>query len=264
MSCRSLPRLVTGCLIASVLPAACAPAPVFDDRIGIEGTPREPGSLAGTFAMRATGADIVITPIGDVDAAGTTYYLGHRTWDGTAYAVTLDVCSVINSESGGLLITTTDETVRAIPTVEALLHVDHATGAFEQDLAIELWGLRADAALPESDDDENVWDMDADGKVGVTGIASGIVSGEVYFVQRKTIALSGVTTKDGALGLADVVKKSRTLDATEELLKGQAERKPQPDPKESWFFEVPLDDAADCEDVVQAREDGDLPRLPPF
>ncbi len=265
MSRARLSLALSGCLNASVLlPAGCAPPPVFDDRIGVEGTPREAGSLAGTFALKVTAADIVITPIGDVEAAGTAYYLGTRTWDGTDYTATLNVCSVVNSESAGLLITTPDDTVRTIPTVAATLHVDHATGAFEQDLAVELWGLRADAALPESADDENVWDMDDDGNVGVTGTASGIVSGEVYFVQRKSIVLSGVATEDGALGLADVVKKTKTLDATEETLKGQAERKPHPDPKASWFFEAPLAEGAGCDDVVQAREDEDLPRLAPF
>lgn len=244
--------------------SACAPAPVVDDRIGVEGVPREPGSLAGTYAVKSVGLDLVVSPVGDVEAGGTTYSLATRVVDGDAYATTMRVCSVVNAESGGLLITTPDETVRRIAPFTTRTTVDHAAGGYEQDEALELWGLREDGPLPESADDEDVYDMDEDGRVGTTGFASGIVTGEVYFVQRKSIALSGVTTEDGAIGLATIVKKSRTLDATDELLKGQAERKPHPDPTASWFAEVRLDDGADCDDVVAAREDGRLPRLQPF
>lgn len=176
----------------------------------------------------------------------------------------MQVCSVINSESAGLLITTPDDLVRRIPAFTTTLHVDHGGGVYEQDEAVELWALRDDGPLPDDATDASVYDMDEDGHPGATGIASGIVSGEVYFVQRKTVAYSGVTTADGALGIATVVKQSRTLDATNEQLKGQAERKPALDPKDSWFAEVPLADGADCDDVVDARESEALPRVRPF
>ena len=77
--------------------------------------------------------------------------------------------------------------------------------------------------MPTDGTDPRIIDMDADGKPGATLLASGIATGEIYFAQRKTLSLTGVVRgADESFGLLTHKKEQLVIDATSELLKGEA------------------------------------------
>jgi hypothetical protein len=257
---------------AGVVTAAC-PAPYYDDDIGLDGVPTTAGVLAGRFALQSTAVDQAEVAIfGKIDTGGITASLVTRTWRGgdepDAYDEAIEVCGVENFETAGLTTVNTPATIRSIPTSQAVLRVDHATGAFTREPYREYWAVRDlddDDALPTNKDSSVYYDMDDDGNPGTTVQASGLVNGEVYVAQRKTVDQRGVVRGDDeSVGLSRVKKEGLILEATNDLLKTEAPRLPHPDPKQSWWMEVRLRDDDGCRAVLDAQESGELPRIAPF
>jgi hypothetical protein len=246
--------------------------PIYDDTIGREGVPTEPGSLAGMFAMESTAIDKANAPVfGKVDAGSVSYALVQRRWrsdEPNLYDEDITVCDVVNFEVAGITTVNTPDTIAGIPTSQAVLTVEHETGSFVRGTYREFWaveGLSNDDAFPSDVDADVFYDADADGHPGTTVTASGLVSGDVYVAQRKTVDHHGVVQgTDSSLGLAYVTKEGIVLGATSDLLKTESPRTPHPDPKQSWWFDLRLDDGASCDDVLAARDDERLPRIRPF
>lgn len=255
-----------------VVVASSCVEPVYDATIGREGVATEPGSLEGTFAMESTAIDQANAPIfGKVDAGSVSYALVVRRWrsdEPDVYDEDITVCDVVNFEVAGITTVNTPATIAAIPTSSAVLTVDHATGNFVRGTYREFWavqGLNDDEAFPDDVNADVFYDADDDGHPGTTVTASGLVSGDVYVAQRKTVDHHGVVQgTDNSLGLARVSKEGIVLDATSDLLKTESPRTPHPDPKQSWWFDLRIDDGASCDEVLLAREDERLPRIRPF
>lgn len=251
--------------------AGCA-EPYYDDEIGVQGVATEEGSLVGTFAIESLATDQAEVPIfGRIDTGGVTYALITRTWrqeEPSTYDESIKVCDVINFETAGLTTVNTADTIAGIPDATTTLTVDHATGAFVRAPYREFWAVRDladDDELPTDLDSPVFYDMDGDGNPGTTVVASGLQSGEVYVAQRKTVDHRGVVQgPDKSLGLAKVKKEGIVLDASNDLLKTESPRTPHPDPKRSWWFELRIDDGADCGEVIAAAEDERLPLRAPF
>jgi hypothetical protein len=264
---------VAAALVPVVVAIGGCPAPYYDDNLGLDGVPVDAGSLAGTFGLQSTAVDQADVPIfGKVDTGGITASLVHRTWRGAgepdAYDEVITVCGVENFETAGLLTVVPDATLHAIPQSTAVLHVDHATGAYVRDTYREYWAVRGlddDKPLPEDKSSDVYYDMDDDGHPGTTIEATGLAEGQVYVAQRKTIDQQGIVrSTDESLGLSHVKKEGVVLDATSDLLKTESQRTPHPDPKQSWFIDVRLDDDAGCDAVVDAQKSGAIPRKSPI
>jgi hypothetical protein len=248
---------------------AC-PEPVYDDRIGLTGVSTPAGSFAGSFALKAVLTDQADTAIGTIATGGMTFYLVTMTTtdvDGR-YRAEYDVCDVVNFETAGITTVVPPATLDAIPNFSADVIIDHGTGALELSTYREHWAV---ADLADSDDlptdaaDPRFYDMEGDGNPGATLTASGLVAGEVYVAQRKTVSASGVITDaDGGAGLCTHRKEGLVLDATSNLLKTETPRRPHADPKRSWFSLVRLSESATCADVITARDDERLPQFAPF
>ena len=258
------------------------PEPVFDETIGVQAVATEPGVLAGTFALKTISTTLVHVPmIGDVEGGGSNYRLVKRTYDSETdtYHQTSQLCGGANFEVAGVLTTIPESTYRAVPESEdEVIKVDHELGTYEADGHLQLWGIKDlpdphTTPLPEdgeaatlSPHAERIYDMDEDGHPGMTMVVSGLVSGEVYAIQRKTVTLEGVVlSPDRILGLADNAYQSIVLDKTNPLLDpsgGSSER--HPDLKESWFEEVRVEDGVACDFIMSAEEQGLLSRIRPF
>jgi hypothetical protein len=254
----------------SLLVAACA-APFYDDDIGVEGVAVDEGSLAGTFAVEGVAVDQAETILGKVDTGGISFYLSKRSYnpETKVYDEILKQCAVENFETAGLSTVNNQDAVDAIPPIPATITVDHATGLFERSTYHEYWaieGLDDDDDLPADKDSDVYIDSDDDGHPGATVFTSGLVNdGEVYIAQRKTVDTHGVVRgTDESFGLLHAIKEGLVLGANNDLLLNEAPRVPHPDPKQSWWIEVRLDDDAGCGAVRDARDDGDLPRRRPF
>ena len=132
----------------------------------------------------------------------------------------------------------------------------------------EFWavqGLNDDEPLPTDKESAVFYDMDGDTNPGATLTASGLVDGEVYVAQRKTVDQQGVVQgTDSSFGLAQVKKEGTVLGASNDLLLNEAPRTPHPNPKNSWWVEVRIDDGAGCDGVTAARDSEALPLRRPF
>jgi hypothetical protein len=260
-------------VVVVVAGATGCPAPVYDDELGLSGVPIESGSLAGVFGLQAMAVDQADVPLlGKVDTGGITASLVRRTWRGPEDADAYDevgvVCAVENFETGGLLTVIAASTIQALPAVNATLLVTHEAGSFQRRPYRERWALRDladDEPLPADVDSRVYFDMESDGKPGATVQASGLVQGEVYVAQRKTVEQEGVVRSvDELVGLSRVRKEGVVLGATNDFLKTESKRTPHPDPRQSWSMEIRLSDDADCHDVIAAQESGALPRRSPL
>lgn len=251
------------------LAASACVEPVYDDRLGVSGVPTEEGALAGTFGLASTAADLAEVPLlGEQVGGGMTFALVERSWDGAGYLQTNTLCRVINYEVAGLASAVSEQTVATIPPITVAITVDHAAGAVATERFFELWavqGLSPDDEMPSAPDDARFYDMDGDGNPGATMTTSGLVTGEVYFAQRKALAFEGVVRgPDEAFGLLTHKKEPTVIDATDELLKTQTARAQHPDPKQSWWHEVRLADSAGCAELTAAVDDGSWSLLRPF
>ncbi len=99
-------------------------------------------------------------------------------------------------------------------------------------------------ALPTSPSDPRVRDDDKDGKPGVTVQIEGIVSGEIYLVQRSTSRLSGHATPGGFHGEIEFTNDQEILNATTSVLKRNPSAKP--DPSRSGFILQKVDPKTTC------------------
>ena len=274
------------CLLVALL-ALCGCGeeirPAYDDALGFEAIPAEEGSLAGTFALRATSASLVIVPVlGEYLGGGVNYRLLTRTWDADAgvYHQTSKLCGGFNFEVAGVVTAADQPTYRAVPdSTEELVTVDHARGTFETINHVQLWGINLpeplDSEMPSDiaeantpPHSERIYDMDADGNIGFTLHVSGAVDGEVYAIQRKR-----VTSQRGLILGADLVRG--VLETTYETIRlgnnnalldraSEGDSEPYPDPLESWFEEVRVDPAITCDEVVELDATGELSRVRPF
>lgn len=275
-------------LAAGLCIGACegepAPEPVFDEDLGLEAIPAEVGSLAGTFAIKALSATIVRIPVPGIDDAlggGVNYRINRRTWDADAgvYRQQSELCGGFNFEVHGVVTRASQSAYRAVPpSTEEVIEVDHARGTYTATGHVQLWGFSLDDQLngpfPETREEalapphiDNIYDMDDDDEIGITLFVSGLVEGEVYAIQRKTVDLEGILQgPDRMLGLATTGYESVTLGNNNAVLDqssaGSAE--PYPDPKESWFEEVRVSDDITCEEVLEMEANGDLSRIRPF
>lgn len=269
-------------LLAGFSQLACAPEPIYDDNIDVQAVAVAEGSLAGTFANIVVNADLIDAPlIGPQIGGGLNYMLVNRVYDAEAklYRQTSKVCNGANFEVGGVTTDFPPQMYEKVPpSLEETVEVDHDLGIYTMTGALQLLGLRDlpdpytspiptngdEAKLPEHA--AHVYDMDEDGLLAVTMKISGLVSGETRVVQRRKNTLSGVLlSSDRILGLNEHQKEGFILETNNPLISSdQGGRQKHPDPKESWFHEIRLDDGADCVAVIDATTNGSLPRLRPF
>lgn len=271
-------------LVSLCLPllAGCPPPaePFYDDEIGLEGTPVDPGALAGTFALKMQVTTQTELPvIGLVTGGGDTYMLVTRTYDPatTAYKQSNQVCGgLIRSETSESTLpaeswqSVTEQTPRTVT-------IRDADGFFEIDHHLELWGLANlddpyTTALPadhleaqEAPHADHIVDMDDDGNPGMTITVDGLVSGDFYFVQRKISDLHGVLQgPDRAVGLHVSTFEQTILGASDAPVQQGYPQRQHPDPMQSWFEELRVDDDSTCDTVLTMVEDETLSRFRPF
>ena len=269
---------------ALLFAAACTPPdPYYDDDIGLEAIPVDPGAMAGTFGLKMQITTVTNLPaLGEVTGGGDTYLLVERTYDeATAtYEQTQQVC-------GGKISSETSESTlplsswQAIPATAPLkLKIRDEDGFFQLEGHLEMWGLDEeefddpyDDGLPDDEveaEDEphksRIVDMDDDGEPGMTiSVDGSLVSGDFYFIQRKISDMEGVLRgPDQIVGLNSTSFEQIILGAASGPTRQGYPQEKHPDPKQSWTEEIRLDDGAECDAVLDAVDSGDLSKFAPF
>ena len=258
------------------------PEPIYDDVLDLTAVPVEEGDMAGTFAIKIVTTSVMDLPLVGVQESISHFYaLVQRTWhpEENLYRQTARACAGYNNEVAGLTTGVPHETYAKVPLSELeFVEVDHATGSFEHRNQVLLWGLHdlpdpLTTPLPKTVEEaeqsphkEHIFDMDGDEKPGVPFFVSGLIEAELQSIQRKISHLSGLTLgKDRVVGLLDAAKDTTVLASSTHVIEtGDTPTPLHPDPKESWFEEIRVDDDADCETVLQARDDGTLTKVRPF
>ncbi len=101
--------------------------------------------------------------------------------------------------------------------------------------------------LPGTAGDKRVYDQDGDGKPGMTVRVSGIVTGDIYVVQRATSSLRGNLRGGAFVGGIDFRQEQRILGATSSVLEKGPEAKP--DPSRSRFRMSPVKPGISCDEA---------------
>lgn len=108
-------------------------------------------------------------------------------------------------------------------------------------------------ALPKSPKDDRVRDQDNDRKPGVTIKIDGLVSGDIYVVQRTWTRLLGTKRVDGTFqGKVRFGNEQSILAATSSLLEDPPDARPLPE--KSWFKLVRVKKDATCKDARKATD----------
>ncbi len=108
--------------------------------------------------------------------------------------------------------------------------------------------------LPTSADDPRVIDQDRDGKPGLTVRVTvmGLISGEVYVVQRDRSRLTGtVVSPDAIDGLVEWTSEQSVLGASNPFLVGGTTARIDPVPEHSFFRARRVSEATTCADLRQ-------------
>ncbi len=102
--------------------------------------------------------------------------------------------------------------------------------------------------LPHSAEDSRVYDQDSDGHPGMTVRVSGVVSGEVYVVQRSSTQMAGPKTRRGFAGGVHFELEQNIVGASRSMLR----RGPRPiaDSSASRFEMLKMPISANCEEAV--------------
>ncbi|RZA16127.1 MAG: hypothetical protein EOP10_25145 [Proteobacteria bacterium] len=109
--------------------------------------------------------------------------------------------------------------------------------------------------LPTDASDPRIWDEDGDGKLGVTSVIKGLVSGEAYSVRRERYTLQFEATSESTFA-GFIVDRSENyiLAATNKNLERQLELEQDSDPNKSTVQLVRLSAEMDCQTLLKQKD----------
>lgn len=225
--------------------------------------------LSGQWVKLTAASALTDTVVGDEEES-TTYSLLRVEIDHQADELSLvsEACAVdIVDESDFANTIIPDSFVDALEPTQR--EGTFSSGVFELPRHYEVRGVEFDDGenpesepLPEDADDPRIFDADGDGNPGLTiFVDAGIVSGEIYVVQRGWDELEGeVIDEDRIEGLLEWNDEQEILGASEEaLLIAEPTSRPNPEPESSYFSMRRLDETEsdDCASLI-ARSESDF------
>ncbi len=215
--------------------------------------------LNGVWAQQTVMSSLSKVPVvGDVTTKTIT--IQKVVIGGTApdYTVQSTPCSV-EMESSSTVVKTIvpDAFVRSLPTTERSMRVDGSR--FEMPPLWEARGVNLSAveteALPTDKNDARIFDQDGDGKPGMTVRISGIISGDIYVIQRGSTELAGTVAENRLDGLVVWTDEQVILGSDNAILESnQPENRIDPNAENSFFHTTRLGEELDCEAIVAQAE----------
>jgi hypothetical protein len=224
--------------------------------------PRWP-DLAGVWAQRTvTTAEVELPVLGKTELETEAMTRLVITQDGATLSLREQVCS-LDSESPLPMVRTEYPAnfLRAVsghPRTARLEALGDKGWAYREDRRVRVLGaLLADPdkdPLPTARNDDRLRDPDRDRRPGVTVRVRGMVSGELFVVQRSASALAGALVGDARLeGRIAWSSEQTVVGATSELLRSSPPSRPHPDPARSFFVMQRIPAEVGCEAIVERR-----------
>ncbi len=226
-----------------------------------EGLP--PFDLTGTWAVMQVTSDIVVYPFVGQRTRTTTLILRvEMRQQGTEVQVYESHC-LVDTDDGTTMVTTEipEAFLRSLGVVERTATLEATTGGWR---FIEPWPTQVHGArledpvndpLPTAADDPRVFDQDGDGNPGITVRVTilGLISGEVYAVQRLTKLLDGqVVTPDLIRGLITWTNEQVTIGASNPFLNTSGDAQVDPVRERSYFVAIRVPSGTTCDDLKES------------
>jgi len=219
--------------------------------------------LSGTWAELRVLADSVTFPlVGQLERKTTLIHHVVIAHAGASLSLRSAYCAAEFDNGPSLATTVETAFVRSLDPVLAAAVVDGPSdgAAFAQAWCTEVHGVRLEHPdtdpLPTSAADPRVFDQDGDGHPGITvrACAFGLITGDVYVVQRLRTRLEGrVVSADRIEGTVQGSVEQVILGATNSLFLGAIVSRPDPVAAHSYFVLERVDATADCDDVLSRR-----------
>ncbi len=228
--------------------------------LGARAAEAPPFDLTGTWAVMQVTSDLVVYPfVGQRTRTTTLVLLAQMEQRGWEVLVRETHCLADIDDGTGLVITEiTEAFLRSLGVVERVATLERAGGEVRFVLP---WGTAVHGArladpegepLPISPEDPRVFDQDGDGKPGITVPVRilGLISGEVYAVQRLTKYLTGtVVSPDLIRGLIRWTNEQVVVGASNPFLKADAQAEVDPIPERSYFVALRVSPGTTCADL---------------
>ena len=210
---------------------------------------------SGTYVLLQQTATIAEIPVlADVIAIARAVSLQNLAHRGSRLQGTGKVCHLQVETSSSLAQTEIPAAFRrSLPDVRTDAEVTYKDGtvSFRQAPQTLVVGakLKAGEPLPIEPRDPRVFDQDLDEKPGVTVRVSGLISGDIYLVQRSTSRLYGSLRGAAFTGRIDFQNEQSVLGTTNRLFGSGPD--PRPIPARSYFRLERVSDHSTCEDATR-------------
>jgi len=228
--------------------------------------------LSGVWAMVQSTSEIVRIPIvGERTRTTATHLRLIIEQSDDAFSVLETHCAT-NIDDGTMMVNTTipDAFLHSLGVTERAAHlelvskIDQSTGNLSPERRIvfpwstQVLGARLkdpdNEALPTDVADPRVFDQDNDGHPGMTVRVEimGLISGEVYVVQRNRNRLIGTVISAVFIrGTIEWETEQVILGASSPFLASGGQGTPDPDPERNFFLARRIDPMLDCADIQQ-------------
>ncbi len=250
--------------VTALLVASCGTTPTsstMNVQPGQTVSDADAAQFLGQYAIRGNLATIQNLPfVGKTPALSSAYSLLSLERDGEGVKAIERNCHIIITSSGPVKQVIPDALPQSAAAIVSPFRIwaDGDSLVFAKDESpIVLGAALKDASdpLPTTVSDARVVDQDGDGHPGVTVKVSGLVTGEIYLVQRVRQSWSGRLNADGKLSFALMADNGdqTILDATSSLLKKAPEISKDPDASKTnvSFVKLPASEDYDCARLIQ-------------
>lgn len=229
-------------------------------------------NLSGVWAMVQITSEIVQIPIVGERTRTTATYLRLTVDQNRTTLTVLETHCATNIDDGTIMVSTTipDAFLHSLGVTERAAHlelasdIDQSTDNHSSNPRIVFpWTTQALGArlkdpdsepLPTDVDDPRVFDQDKDGHPGMTVRVEimGLITGEVYVVQRNRNRLVGTVVSPGFIqGTIEWETEQVVLGASSSFLESAGQGIPDSDPERNFFLAKRIDPAVGCADIQQ-------------
>ena len=250
---------------ATTCPDECFPSdgPLRLSALAVDDSLVLPFDLTGVWAQQEIASSLSSVPlVGDVETITTDTLLIRMVQSGNRVEMITESCGMDSAGSSGA-----GQVVIPQSYTDAM-DLAHRNAVIEQwgdgyrvrqerftrVMGAELSDIENDP-LPVAVDDPRVVDIDGDGKPGVTILMDGLLSGEIYMLQRSWIEVCGaVLSPDKLEGYIRWGTDQSVVDASSLFLENNADSVPNPDWETQRFVACRVDDDMTCADLFENRE----------